>query len=47
MCPVCYATKNGIKSYSVNPSNLCSPHFFEWQEEKIYDCLDTMEGLYL
>ena len=48
MCASCYATENGIKSYSVVPSLLCDTHYFEWQDEKMYFELErSTEGLYL
>ena len=43
LCAVCNATSN---SYSVVPLELCEEHFFEWQEEKIYNDLDCYEGAY-
>jgi hypothetical protein len=48
MCATCYAIENGIKSYSVKPSNLCDTHYFEWQEEKMFMELEmSTEGMYL
>ena len=48
MCATCYANENGIKSYSVKPSNLCDTLFFEWQDEKMYFELErSTEGLYI
>jgi hypothetical protein len=48
MCAVCHANENGIRFYSVKPTELCDTHFFEWQEEKMIWELDrSTEGMYV
>jgi len=48
MCAVCHANENGIRFYSVRPTELCDTHFFEWQEEKMIWELDrSTEGMYV
>lgn len=48
MCNVCYSQESGFASYSAVPSTMCDSHFFEWQEEKIYNDLDcSREDIYL
>ena len=47
MCATCNAIENGIRFYSVRPTELCDTHYFEWQEEKMYMDLDrSTEGIY-
>jgi hypothetical protein len=46
-CNICYANLMGINSIEARPATLCTTHFFEWQEEKIYNDLDmSTEGIY-
>jgi len=46
-CNICYANLMGLNSIDSRPSTMCDTHYFEWQEEKIYNDLDIMEGVYL
>ena len=45
LCAVCNATTN---FYPVKPNELCSEHYFEWAEEKMYMEFDrSTEDLYV
>jgi hypothetical protein len=47
LCKVC-RYEGILSTYSVTPATLCTDHYFEWQQEKIYNDLDmSTEGLYL
>jgi hypothetical protein len=47
LCAIC-RYEGILSSYSVKPATLCTDHYFEWAQEKMYDELDSStEGMYL
>ena len=47
-CNVCYANLMGLSMINSSPSTMCDTHYFDWQQEKMYNELEmSTEGMYI